>query len=687
MPVLPSVPSSAINTSPSLASTEKSALKYRPDIDGLRAIAVIAVVIFHAFPKTIRGGFIGVDIFFVISGFLISSIIFVNLDNNKFSFIDFYKRRIRRIFPALIFVLSVCLAFGWFVLLNYEYRQLGKHIAAGAGFISNFVLWNEAGYFDQTAATKPLLHLWSLGIEEQFYILWPVLLWFVWKRKYNLLIIIISLAVISFFFSVYEIKNNPVATFYSPLTRFWELLSGSILAWVSFNKRDEIEKIRNKLSGWFQSLRKNTPQNDSTILINVISIFGVLFLIYGFWRIHRSLNFPGKWAVIPVLGAVLIICAGPAAWVNRKILSCKFLVWFGLISFPLYLWHWPIITFMNIIDDGYVSIAARIGAIILSVLLAWLTYQFIEKPVRFKGNSRVITIILILLMIIMGLSGYYTYLRNRSGIPNQEEFTDVIVKEYGCEKEIPESGSFCSLSKKGVPPTIAFIGDSHMLHYKNAIWNKFGEESLILIVRTSCFPFSSDYFMSRIDCRKSSEVVRNYLVNSQSIKTVVLSGYWAYLMSEGNMETGTELPIFKPKPLTETSKNSYMNNASVLFSALTRSGKRVILIKDNPDLDFNIKNCLDPRPFRISSNVRKECSINYQNYINRVVSYDSVNDEVLKKFLSVEVYDSAALFCSNGKCMAKGDRLPYYADDNHLNNYGADMVITDFKKKFDLSKN
>lgn len=140
MPVLPSVPSSAINTSPPLASTEKSALKYRPDIDGLRAIAVIAVVIFHAFPRTIRGGFIGVDIFFVISGFLISSIIFVNLDNNKFSFIDFYKRRIQRIFPALIFVLSVCLAFGWFVLLNYEYRQLGKHIAAGAGFISNFVL-------------------------------------------------------------------------------------------------------------------------------------------------------------------------------------------------------------------------------------------------------------------------------------------------------------------------------------------------------------------------------------------------------------------------------------------------------------------------------------------------------------------------------------------------------------------
>lgn len=194
--------------------------KYRPDIDGLRAVAVLAVVAFHAFPNWARGGFIGVDVFFVISGYLISTIIFKNLDKGTFSFTEFYARRIKRIFPALFLVLIACFAFGWFTLLADEYKQLGKHIAAGAGFISNFTLWNEAGYFDNSAETKPLLHLWSLGIEEQFYIVWPLFLWFAWKRKFSLLTITIVVAVASFVLNVNGIKQDMVATFYSPQTRF-----------------------------------------------------------------------------------------------------------------------------------------------------------------------------------------------------------------------------------------------------------------------------------------------------------------------------------------------------------------------------------------------------------------------------------------------------------------------------------
>ena len=159
--------------------------KYRPDIDGLRAIAVLSVVGFHAFPSWVNGGFIGVDVFFVISGFLISGIIYENLDKGEFTFREFYARRIRRIFPALIVVMTACFAFGWFSLLADEYKQLGKHIAGGATFISNLLLWQESGYFDNSAETKPLLHLWSLGIEEQFYIIWPLLLWLTWKRKFK----------------------------------------------------------------------------------------------------------------------------------------------------------------------------------------------------------------------------------------------------------------------------------------------------------------------------------------------------------------------------------------------------------------------------------------------------------------------------------------------------------------------
>lgn len=188
--------------------------KYRADIDGLRAIAVLSVVIFHAFPTMLPGGFVGVDIFFVISGFLISSIILGSLIENKFSFTQFYTSRIKRIFPALILVLVLSHAFGWFALLSDEYKQLGKHIASGAGFMSNFTLWQESGYFDNTAETKPLLHLWSLGIEEQFYIIWPLTLWIAWKYKTNILTLTLTLATGSLLFNPYHIKQDSTATFF-----------------------------------------------------------------------------------------------------------------------------------------------------------------------------------------------------------------------------------------------------------------------------------------------------------------------------------------------------------------------------------------------------------------------------------------------------------------------------------------
>src|SRR5580692_8012033 len=206
---------------------------YRRDIDGLRAVAVIAVVVFHAFPKLLAGGFIGVDVFFVISGFLISGIILNGLEQGNFRFADFYQRRIRRIFPALTIVLITFLVLGWIVLLPDEYRQLGKHTAAGAGFVSNIALWKEAGYFDTAGARKPLLHLWSLGIEEQFYLAWPLCIFLLWKlTTKRLLLFVVILAAVSFTLNV-GLMGHPSASFYLPYTRFWELLLGCILALTS----------------------------------------------------------------------------------------------------------------------------------------------------------------------------------------------------------------------------------------------------------------------------------------------------------------------------------------------------------------------------------------------------------------------------------------------------------------------
>ena len=358
---------------------------YRPDIDGLRAIAVLAVVIFHAFPKFIVGGFIGVDIFFVISGYLISSILFSNLENNNFSILTFYKKRILRIYPSLLIVMMVSFIFSWFVLFPSEYMQLGKHMAGGAAFVSNFILWGESGYFDLGSTSKPFLHLWSLAIEEHFYIFWPLLLAFVWARKWNFLLITFVIGFISFSVEIYLSKVDTSASFYFPIARFWELMIGGVLAYISIHRPKLIASYKNQQS-----------------------IIGFILIMIGFLYINQTRVFPGWLALFPSMGAFLVISGGGNVWLNNKILSNKVMVWFGLISYPLYLWHWPILAFTQI-QYGDVSPSTKTLLLISSVTLAWLTYKYIEKPIRFNSRKDRTALALFLIMIIVGLIGFYTY--------------------------------------------------------------------------------------------------------------------------------------------------------------------------------------------------------------------------------------------------------------------------------------
>ena len=369
---------------------------YRADIDGLRAVAVLLVVVHHAFPQALKGGFIGVDVFFVISGFLISTIIFQSLDQGNFSFLDFYKRRVKRIFPALCLVLLASFAAGWFVLLPADYKQLGKHMAAGAAFVSNFAFWSESGYFDSGSKLKPLLHLWSLGIEEQYYIFWPFIVLFAWKRKINLFKVCLILLALSFVVNIATAKSNVVTAFYSPLSRFWELLIGSVLAYTSLQagKESKVDKSSN-FNHWTAWL-------------------GVLLLVVGVYFIHPERRFPGFWALFPSVAAYLLIKAGPRAWFNQYVLSNRLLVWIGLISFPLYLWHWPLLVFAEI-KFGTLSVASIWGLVALSVLLAWLTYRFVERPIRFGKlivETKKAPLALCALLFVTALLGGYTYQRD-----------------------------------------------------------------------------------------------------------------------------------------------------------------------------------------------------------------------------------------------------------------------------------
>ncbi|MBZ5606663.1 MAG: acyltransferase [Acidobacteriia bacterium] len=371
-----------------LAAKDPAVLKYRADIDGLRALAVLSVVVYHAFPRVVTGGFAGVDIFFVISGYLISSIILGDLGKGAFSFRHFYARRIRRIFPALILVLAACFAVGWFTLLPREYEQLGKHIAGGAGFISNFVFWKEAGYFDKAAELKPLLHVWSLGIEEQFYLVWPLLLYIAWKARLNFFAITLPVLAVSFFLNVYTVRSDAVAAFYSPLARFWELMTGSALAYVALRGS----------AGWREAAWVRTLSPWVGLVLIGISVFAL----------NTGLAFPGWWAVFPASGTFLLISAGPDAWLNRRVLANRALVAIGLVSYPFYLWHWPVLSFMRILGSGEPSRLARIGALAASLLAAWLTYRLIEKPIRSGKHGAATVAGLAVLMVAIGCAGFGT---------------------------------------------------------------------------------------------------------------------------------------------------------------------------------------------------------------------------------------------------------------------------------------
>ena len=336
---------------------------YRADIDGLRAVSILAVVWYHAFPGLVPGGFVGVDIFFVISGFLITRIIARELTANSFSILSFYQRRIRRIFPALIAVLAMTYVAGWVVLLPRDFELLGTSIAGGAGFFANLVQLGRQDYFAPDASTNPLLHLWSLGIEEQFYILWPILLVFLKGRRFDTILIAI-LAVASMAANLLLVADHQAIAFYSPVTRAWELLAGALLA-------------------------RSSTQNAACfrgVSDDAKATAGLLLIVLAIGLLDSNSRYPGWNALMPVCGAVLLLDARDSM-LNRRLLSHRAMVFIGLVSYPLYLWHWPILTYLGILRGGVPNVLEKDLAVLLSFILACGTYYFVERPVRKHSNA------------------------------------------------------------------------------------------------------------------------------------------------------------------------------------------------------------------------------------------------------------------------------------------------------------
>jgi peptidoglycan/LPS O-acetylase OafA/YrhL len=642
----------------------------------LRAVAVLSVIAFHAFPGWVQGGFIGVDVFFVISGYLISTIIFENLEQGTFSFAEFYARRIKRIFPALLLVLIASYACGWFVLLADEYKQLGKHMAAGAGFVSNFALWNEAGYFDNSAAAKPLLHLWSLGIEEQFYIVWPPLLWLAWKGKFNLFTITIIIAVLSFYLNARGVNKDAVATFYSPHTRFWELLSGSLLAWVTLYKKDVFTSINTRFDGLpAPVVQRQQSESEGTTLSNVLSFIGFLFLAYGFSRINKDFNFPGAWALLPILGAVLIISTGPNAWLNRIVLSNRVAVWFGLISFPLYLWHWPLLSFARIMESQVPDISIRIFAVLLAVLLAWVTYKLVERPIRLGGHGRAKPIVLVVLMTLVGYAGYNAYDRNglefrhfHSSNDNRNAFdwhdkyqSDDCVKLIG-SVSVP----YC-LSSPSLTPTVALIGDSHADAVYYFIANYYAKQNrgLIMLGKGGCPPFLG-VERDELSCPSVVNDVVRFIVDNPDMKDVLITGRFA--ATESGMLFGEETPMnfysvkLADNPAITARKVIFEAGFSALLDVLSKAGKNVTVVLDLPELDFDPRACLGARS-------KHRCAMDRLLVEDRQAAYREIVERLRQKY-QFKVVDLMNAFCDSRECIAKYDGKILYRDMHHLGIYG-----------------
>ena len=649
--------------------------EYRPDIDGLRALAILAVIVFHAFPEALPGGFVGVDIFFVISGYLISRHIFANLAQHGFSYLDFYSRRIKRIFPALIFVLIAGIAIGWVLLTPDEYKMLAKLIMGGTSFSANFVLWKQAGYFDSAAETKPLLHLWSLAIEEQFYIVWPLVLQWVWRLPKTLILrIIVGLSVISLLFSLWLVRHDTVADFYSPLSRFWELSIGSLMAFsrqqtsVGFIKRHQ----------------------------NLLAGLGLCLILTALFALDRHASFPGAWALLPTVGAVCLMLAGTGnqtAWLNQHVLANPLMIWIGLISYPLYLWHWPLLTFAHIAESSLPDPSIRLSMLAISVILAWVSYRFIELPVRASRGqaSRRWVVALSIALLMVFLAGWLISSQHGFKFRTLSRLDgDVTTMVLGADRDtlLNECGlaepaktlkwEFCKSSSGQQVARYVVIGDSKA----EALFYGLARESKpvdgILIGSVGAPDASKDPLSAN---QQKNRIALETVVNNPNLERVYLVKALRTLFKT-NQETGFI------EPEAEEKYTHLLSSYSQAIKKLEDAGKIVVFVVDNPTLP-DPHSCISGgmtssellnKVFRRKPNPK--CQLTYSDHLEGTKAYRQFISRLQQQHPNLVVYDPATLLCDtkNNLCTPQSKTGQYfYSYSDHISDYANSLIARELK--------
>ncbi|WP_172603802.1 acyltransferase family protein [Fluviispira sanaruensis] len=628
-------------------------LEYRPDIDGLRAIAVLSVVLFHFFPVLNPGGFIGVDIFFVISGFLISTIIYKNLDNQSFKISEFYTRRIIRIFPALIFVLCTVLILGWLLLFEREFKYLGKHIAGGIGFISNELQWREnVDYFN--SGFKPLQNLWSLGVEEQFYLLWPFLAILCWKYNKNFLKIIVSMFFISFLINIFSlyIFEKMSEAYLMTFSRLWEIIAGCFLGYITLYK--EI---------------KSNP-----ILNNLKSISGFFLITLSLCFIDSTRFFPGFWALLPVAATYLIIDSGPKAFLNQKILANKLLVYIGLISYPIYLWHWPLLIYNKLLAKDNPSNASLVIIFIMTIILSIITYHLLEKSIkRINKKTAIYSLVPIAIsLLIIGISGYKRLLKPYSSQFNLETF-NAAVEDWDFPTKnlykLKYNNSYYYESSND-KDKILFMGDSNMEQYAPRIEKILYDhpnlkKNTILFTGSGCMPIKNVKILGKTGCQEYLQDVYNFAEDPQ-IPTVVISGLWLGYLSKDS-KAYYEKNDFK----------EYLNKSELAKDKMLKefedSIKRLVELKKSVYVVLNIPIGNEFSPTHMIS--RSLFNNNFSPIIKDMNKNEFLDSEngFLKKLKQAalkggaQVIDPLDYLCNeNSVCLTLFQNKPFYKDSGHL---------------------
>jgi len=639
---------------------ERAHNHYRPDIDGLRAIAVLSVVIFHAFPEYLGGGFIGVDVFFVISGFLITSLILREQREERFSLKHFYARRIRRIFPALSLVLGFGLIAGWICLNFMEYKQLTKHTGSSAIFITNFMLLREAGYFDNAADTKPMLHLWSLAIEEQFYLAWPLVLMFFKRLPRWLFPALVVLLLSSLGYSLSLVfKGNFEYDFYSPLSRSWELLLGASLAF-GVSRQTVIAKSWRNMAGWV----------------------GLVFIFISACFLDKNMPFPGYWALPPTVGAALILFAGMQSNLNRVLLASRPLVAIGLISYPLYLWHWPLLSFARILESQTPGLGLRLFLVLSSFVLAWLTYRFVEKPIRFSDRYPRAVLWLSLWMVAVLLMSHAVNrldgLKFRHhGMLNADPTTLIVGAERGtlqptCTLAAEDMHLFkwCFNDGKTNPPNHALIGDSK------------GEALVYSLMRKS--PAEHGWLMLgpinilRAD-NDAGRAAFSALESNPNLQVIVMAN-----ALRGLFPLDADTGLIANSAVDMEAIDQMVATYTRKITQWQSLGKRVVFVVDNPTLP-DPNSCITGglTPFESLNKVLRRaenpyCKLKYSDHMKGTAPFQQFITKLKRANPALLVYDPLPLLCDIPAdiCTIERDGKFLYSYGDHISDH-AGMLIAD----------